>query len=194
MTDFVGDYCHTPSPNAPKCWVCDGLLGACKCVDAASTRTQGADARPVAKTTYVACHECVECGHIGINDDHPTDAACGHPCGWSGPSPTEDKCPACARENVMIGACPKCSGRYSIIAEAMIATRDAAPTDAQDAERYRWLSDRFIGCDFDWMPSAENAGDGKSVLCFEIGRDCRVWGDAGMTIDAAIAATQRDKS
>jgi hypothetical protein len=79
-----------------------------------------------AATVYVDCCECAECGHIGINDSHDTDASCGYPCGWTGPSPVEDKCPGCHREGVMGLACPKCSGRYSTIAEARIAATPLA--------------------------------------------------------------------
>ncbi|MFM0439244.1 hypothetical protein PQQ84_22485 [Paraburkholderia strydomiana] len=98
------------------------------------------DKEAVAATVYVDCHECAECGHIGINDSHDTDASCGYSCGWTGPSPVEDKCPGCQREGVMGLACPKCSGRYSTIAEARIpaapldreASNPAAPSVEQD--------------------------------------------------------------
>jgi hypothetical protein len=29
-------------------------------------------------TAYIECRECSECNHIGINDSHDTDAACGY--------------------------------------------------------------------------------------------------------------------
>ena len=82
---------------------------------------------------YVECRECVECGHTGINDSHDTDAACGYPCGWAGPSPIEDKCPGCQRENVMGSACPKCSGRYSILAEARLHAAKLVSGGASEA-------------------------------------------------------------
>jgi hypothetical protein len=88
-------------------------------------------------TVYVECNECAECGHIGINDSHDTDASCGYSCGWTGPSPVEDKCPGCQREGVMGLACPKCSGRYSILAEAHIA----APQPTQPAKAGEALRD-----------------------------------------------------
>jgi hypothetical protein len=93
----------------------------------------------------VECRECRECDHVGINDGHETDAACGYPCGWSGPSPKDDTCPGCARENVMSIACPKCSGLYHLIAESDIpaplprASEQADEAVTLDAERYRWL-------------------------------------------------------
>lgn len=68
------------------------------------------------QTAYVECRECTDCGHVGINDAHPTDATCAM-CDWSGPSPVEDQCPDCGKENAMGAACPKCSGRYRILAE-----------------------------------------------------------------------------
>jgi hypothetical protein len=91
------------------------------------------------KTLYVDCHECVECGHIGINDSHPTDASCGYSCDWTGPSPVDDKCPGCQREGVMGLACPKCSGRYNILAEAHISY--AALQPAQTAQSAVGLDD-----------------------------------------------------
>jgi hypothetical protein len=69
---------------------------------------------------YVECRECTDCGHVGINDAHPTDATCAM-CDWSGPSPVEDQCPDCGKENAMGAACPKCSGRYRILAETHVA-------------------------------------------------------------------------
>ena len=69
---------------------------------------------------YVECCECTDCGHVGINDAHQTDATCAM-CDWSGPSPVEDQCPDCGKENVMGAACPKCSGPYRILAETHVA-------------------------------------------------------------------------
>ncbi|WP_244369410.1 hypothetical protein [Burkholderia pseudomallei] len=80
---------------------------------------------------YVECRQCDECGHVGINDSHPTDAACGYSCGWTGPSPDEDKCPGCGQENVMSVACPKCSGRYSLLAEETVRAASANETGAE---------------------------------------------------------------
>jgi hypothetical protein len=73
-----------------------------------------------ADSVYAECRECEDCGHIGINDSHDSDAACGYSCGWSGPSPKEDKCPGCGRENVMSLACPKCSGYYRLVAGTVL--------------------------------------------------------------------------
>jgi len=81
-------------------------------------------AAPIAQTeqqpAYVECRECTDCGHVGINDAHPKDATCAM-CDWSGPSPVEDQCPDCGKENAMGAACPKCSGRYRILAETHVA-------------------------------------------------------------------------
>jgi hypothetical protein len=111
---------------------------------AASPAAPAQSGEPVArvagtKTLYVDCHECVECGHIGINDSHPTDASCGYSCDWTGPSPVDDKCPGCQREGVMGLACPKCSGRYNILAEAHISY--AALQPAQTAQSAVGLDD-----------------------------------------------------
>jgi hypothetical protein len=50
-------------------------------------------------------------------------------CGWNGPSPKEDKCPGCGRENVMSAACPKCGGHYRFLTDANLS----APPSAQPA-------------------------------------------------------------
>lgn len=68
---------------------------------------------------HIECHECHNCGHIGINDSHPTDASCSE-CDWTGPSPKEDHCPGCGKDGTMHLACPKCSHRYHTIAEATV--------------------------------------------------------------------------
>jgi len=83
---------------------------------------------------YVECRECTDCGHVGINDAHQTDATCAM-CDWSGPSPVEDQCPDCGKENAMGAACPKCSGRYRILAETHVAAPIAqtAPQHPDDA-------------------------------------------------------------
>lgn len=62
--------------------------------------------------------ECRECNHVGINDESP-ESAC-HSCDWSGGHQAEDKCPGCGDENCMAAACPKCGGRYVLIAEAKL--------------------------------------------------------------------------
>ena len=66
---------------------------------------------------YVSCRECHECAHIGINDSHPTEDCCSD-CGWSGTAPEADQCPSCGALGTMVIACPKCSGRYSLLADA----------------------------------------------------------------------------
>ncbi|UVS95688.1 hypothetical protein [Burkholderia glumae] len=82
---------------------------------------------------YVECRQCDSCDHIGINDSHEADAAC-NSCGWNGPSPAEDKCPGCGDENCMAVACPKCSGRYALLAEGrFLADEIGVPADAGEA-------------------------------------------------------------
>ena len=93
---------------------------------------------------YVEVRQCCRCDHIGINDGHDTDSACGHSCGWSGPTPTEDRCPGCGEKNCMGVACPKCSGLYTLLVEGRFiadevatppsADAAAAPADAQAVE------------------------------------------------------------
>ncbi|KZX63222.1 hypothetical protein A3710_17425 [Stutzerimonas frequens] len=84
------------------------------------------------QSAYVECRECTDCGHVGINDAHPTDATCAM-CDWSGPSPVEDQCPDCGKENAMGAACPKCSGRYRILAETHVAAPIAQTTQRGEA-------------------------------------------------------------
>ncbi|MDM8358815.1 hypothetical protein, partial [Pandoraea communis] len=62
--------------------------------------------------------------------------------------------------------------------------------DKRDAERYRWLVERFVGYDFDWMPSEPDAADGASVAVFEIGREFRGSRDITASIDDHRAANQ----
>lgn len=84
---------------------------------------------------YVEVRQCGHCGHISINDGHATDAACGYSCGWSGPSPAEDKCPGCGVTNWMGVACPKCSGLYEWLADGRFpADEISASAPAMAAE------------------------------------------------------------
>ena len=69
--------------------------------------------------------------------------------------------------------------------EAQIAAADGG---RKDAERYRWLAERFTGYDFNWMPSSENAADGKSVAVFDIGRGFRGGRDFTAALDAVLTA------
>jgi hypothetical protein len=66
---------------------------------------------------------------------------------------------------------------------------DAAQSEGlrKDAERYRWLVERFTGYDFDWMPSEPDADDGKSVVVFDVGREFRGGRDITAAIDAALS-------
>lgn len=96
--------------------------------------------QPEQQPAYVECRECIDCGHVGINDAHPTDAKCAM-CDWSGPSPVEDQCPDCGKENVMGAACPKCSGRYRILAETHVAA-PIAPAPQQSG-LVEWVVGRW---------------------------------------------------
>lgn len=98
------------------------------------------------EAVHVECRECRRCDHVGINDESDTQAAC-HDCDWSGPSPAEDKCPGCARENCMGAACPKCGGLYAWKAEAQITT-PAQPAVQGEREAIAVL--RAIAADLSW--------------------------------------------
>lgn len=50
------------------------------------------------------------------------------------------------------------------------------------AARYDYLSERFVGADFDWNES------GLQTLVFEVEPGTQVWATADKTIDTAIAA------
>ncbi|KGX96474.1 hypothetical protein Y023_5062 [Burkholderia pseudomallei A79D] len=141
----------------------DGGASPCACAQDAqegmptfgARRTQ-ADAPAEAREPnqiYVEVRQCDRCDHIGINDGHATDAACGYPCGWSGPSPVEDKCPGCGHENVMSVACPKCSGHYSLLANGLFETNEVSElAEAREpietaqsiaADCYHWIAERI---------------------------------------------------
>jgi hypothetical protein len=93
------------------------------------------DARGTSRDTYIECRECSECQHVGINDAGQHIAACNH-CPWYGPSPAEDKCPACSRIGTMGAACPRCGALYNLIAEKSItAPQGAAPSQPNIAHR-----------------------------------------------------------
>lgn len=77
--------------------------------------------------------------------------------------------------------------RIVYTAPAALAQPLEAQADARDAERYRWLRERFTGYDFDWMSSEPDADDGKSVAVFNVGRDFRGGRDITAAIDAALA-------
>lgn len=68
---------------------------------------------------------------------------------------------------------------------------DGAPAEdiealRRDAARFRWLSDRFLGADFDWGGDADASG--KCVLLIEVDGSVRVFGDLGATVDAAMGS------
>lgn len=59
---------------------------------------------------------------------------------------------------------------------------DEPPDDAADAARYRWLKDRLLAADFDYM------GEGITALVFEMPARLIVSSDCDETIDGAIRA------
>jgi len=128
---------------------------------AALTRPAQTEQQPA----YVECRECTDCGHVGINDAHQTDATCAM-CDWSGPSPVEDQCPDCGKENVMGAACPKCSGRYRILAETHVAA-PIAQTAPQGKFRMGDLVKKSTGSEWEgrvvgWY-STEQTKEGYAV-------------------------------
>lgn len=96
---------------------------------------------------YVTCHQCDQCQHIGINDEHATEAACNNSaCGWHGPSPTEDLCPGCGRVGTMSTACPECGGHYVLLADAdVIPALPAASEPASGAVLERAAFEAWAG-------------------------------------------------
>lgn len=86
----------------------------------ADTHSEDGGEVPAPCTVYVECRQCDECQWGGINDAAAGLAAC-HDCDWTGPEPSEDKCPGCQRENCMAAACPKCGARYALVASEKIA-------------------------------------------------------------------------
>lgn len=125
------EYEVTPEKEAARIERARGVLDDIR--DGKYTSSPAIAAKP--NQVYVEARQCDRCDHIGINDGHNTDAACGHSCGWSGPSPTEDKCPGCGEKNCMGVACPKCSGLYTLLAGGRIlADEVSAPARAMAAE------------------------------------------------------------
>jgi hypothetical protein len=77
------------------------------------------------------------------------------------------------------------------IHDAFLEVRQAPAS--RDAERYRWLLERFIGYDFYWggKPDAEAAADrGKVVAVIEVGETFRGGRDFSSAIDAAREKAQ----
>lgn len=62
---------------------------------------------------------------------------------------------------------------------ALLADLDAMRAKAA---RYDYLSERFVGADFDWNES------GLQTLVFKVEHGTQVWATADKTIDGAIAA------
>jgi hypothetical protein len=70
----------------------------------------------------------------------------------------------------------------STLSMSMFASRaefDAAK-QAQDAQRYRFLAERFLAADFDW------GGDGTQVIVFEMPKGFSVIADCDETVDDAM--------
>lgn len=80
------------------------------------------------RTVRVECWQCDDCGWVGFNDLRKDIEACFY-CDWNGPAPIEDKCPGCGHGGTMTAACPKCSGRYTLLADDVIhAPPEPAPS------------------------------------------------------------------
>ena len=118
--------------------------GDLKSAELALTQQQGGEQEAGdGERIYCEARECENCGHAGINDSHTVNAACLE-CDWSGPSPQEDKCPACQQTGVMTAACSRCDGRYRLVAEAEIpALRTKQPAASEGDERREY--DAFAG-------------------------------------------------
>ena len=118
------------------------LLNAAASRLATLTQQQGGEQDAVdGDRIYCEARECENCGHAGINDSHTVNAACLE-CDWSGPSPQEDQCPACHQKGVMTAACPRCNGRYRLVAEAEIPalrTKQPAASEGGVARALVWV-------------------------------------------------------
>lgn len=95
-----------------ECTNCANGFGECQ----TATVPGGAGGSVGASAIYVCARECDQCGHAGINDEHPHHDMCSR-CEWSGPAPTGDLCPLCGSEGTICAACPECGGRYRLLAE-----------------------------------------------------------------------------
>lgn len=56
----------------------------------------------------------------------------------------------------------------------------------KNEERYAWLSDRFLGADFDYAMSDDGSGTQVLLVRFDAKE---VWGSLDLTVDAALSST-----
>ena len=85
------------------------------------------------------------------------------------------------------------SGKWSYTASQMRAYAEqhaAAELEKarEDARRYRWLSDRFLGADFEWGEPA------RPVLLIDLSPGGIVYGDLSLTIDETCAGLSTDQA
>ena len=73
--------------------------------------------------------------------------------------------------------------------DLLLAEVEAA---AEDKRRLQWLTDRFIGADFEW--NADDDGNGTPVLCIKIDRSTKVYGCLTTTVNEALAQRQGEGS
>lgn len=134
---------------------------------AASVEGQAISKARKAGAIHIEAFEC-ECGHFGINDAHKTDAAC-NSCGWSGPSPTEDKCPQCDAKGTMTTACPECSAPYRPMANRTVTVPPSGQAAGEHAGRGEpvAITDEMViaACRAgNWKLTANSAYDVRNAL------------------------------
>lgn len=156
ITDVLRAVAELPDRNSPADQPEMMLVSADELRDILSENASARASLPTSGVPrHVECRECADCGHAGINDDGP-NAAC-NTCGWSGPSPKEDKCPECHRIGTMTSACPKCAGRYSLVAETdLAAPQPAAARVFTPAERDALIDAKLA--EYNYPANSANAG------------------------------------
>lgn len=182
--------------------LCMAILRGKECTCGLDERTRGVAVLGEAQL-YVTCHQCDNCQHIGINDEHPTESACNRgACGWHGPSPIEDLCPGCGETGTMSTACPKCGGHYVLLAEARLP-QDGAPESETGHSEWHDLNSAAdaverVGRRGDWDEAycaklstwlRQRAAHGVPVLRLEVGMTYRRRGGGEVLIDTKSQTT-----
>ncbi|MBU9563068.1 hypothetical protein KTE54_20525 [Burkholderia multivorans] len=72
--------------------------------------------------------------------------------------------------------------------DTLLAALEAAAADKRDAERYRWMAERFLGADFEWGRGEDGYG-GIPALIIELPEKAKVWGCLDLTIDDHLSRT-----
>jgi len=137
---------------------------------------------PVAPTDPLAAHRGAGGGLFGTHYDDPVGALMQLAYNWTHePTFTWDN-PRAAKLEAALHAV--------LFAASQAPAHQGIPqgVEARNAARFRWLSEHFLGADFDWGADSESGTAGTPVLLIQIG-SALVYGDLGLTVDEAMGAT-----